>query len=367
MQNTAIRKLALIATVGLFGLLASSCGDGTAGTRTQTSGGTGQVSPVAFLYAANNAINVFSVNSDNSFGLITGSTTNIPSGTPALSIAVVNNTFVYVLDFVGSISAYSISRPSGTLTLLTGTFPTFPAGAIFASDPLNRFLFVVTNTSVITLSINTTTGALSQNPVTVPLAIPFRTTITAGVDPQGRFLFIASGTSGMISYAITSGTGALTLSPTVPFSTPVTKFVIDPQTKFLYGVDGVSSNIYGFQIALDGSLSNLTGFPIQTNGINLSIAMHPGGSFIYVAQSNDLGGFTRNATTGSLTGIIQSTSFQNLLGANQLIFDPRGQFLFASGGLLSVFAVNQTNGTVTLNTNQINAPQFFNSVLATAN
>src|SRR5262249_57033219 len=112
--------------------------------------------------------------------------------------------------------------------------------------------------------------------------------------------FISSGTAGMISFAIASGTGALTLSPSAPFPTPIRKFVIDQQTKFLYGVDGVSNNIYGLQIAVNGSLTNLTGFPIQTNGIDLSIAMHPSGGFLYIGQSNDIGGVAANTKPEAL-------------------------------------------------------------------
>jgi 6-phosphogluconolactonase (cycloisomerase 2 family) len=366
MLRMAVRKSVSLLAIVVLQIAVSSCGDGSGASRTQGTTGNGQVSPAAFLYAASTAINVFSVNTDNSFGLITGSAINIPSGTPTLSVAVVNNAFLYVLDFVGSISAYSINRPSGTLSQLSGTFPTFPAGAVFGIDPLNRFMFVVTNTSVITVNINATSGALSLNSVSVPLPIPFTAKMTAGVDPQGRFLFISSGTAGMISFAIASGNGALTLSPGAPFPTPITKFVIDPQTKFLYGVDGVSNNIYGLQIALNGTLTNLTGFPIQTTGIDLSVAMHPGGGFLYIGQSNDIGGFTRNPTTGALTGIVQNASFTNTLSADQLVFDPHRQFLFASGRLISVLAVNQTTGTVTLNANQVNGTPFFGSLLAAA-
>src|SRR5262249_7386719 len=171
MLRMAVRKSVPLFAIVLLQIAVSSCGDGSAGSRTQGTGGTGQVSPAAFLYAASTAINIFSVNTDNSFGPITGSAINIPSGTPALSVAVVNNAFLYVLDFIGNVSAYSINRPSGTLTRLTGTFPTFPAGAIFAIDPLNRFMFAVANTSVITVGINATSGALSQNSVSVPLPI----------------------------------------------------------------------------------------------------------------------------------------------------------------------------------------------------
>src|SRR2546421_9541770 len=134
-QRSIVRLFAIVA----LQMLASSCG-GLGSGRSDAGGGTsGGTTPLAFMYGASNSITGLSINSDGSFTTISGSTFVLPNGQAAVSIATVLNKFIYVIDGIGSLTGYSITRPTGALTPLTVALPQLPAGAQFTADSLSRF------------------------------------------------------------------------------------------------------------------------------------------------------------------------------------------------------------------------------------
>ena len=270
MLKTFIKRSSLLLAIVMLEILLSSCGSGTGSGRTSDGTGGTTVTPLAFMYGASNSITGLSVNSDNSFTPIANSTLTLPNGNAAISIATVLNKFVYVIDGVGSISPYSITRPSGALSPLTITLPSLPGGTQFAVHPLGRFLFAATNTSLITFSIDSSTGALTQTSTT-SLPIASTSTMGLGIDSAGNLLVVSNGNQATSLTISSSGV----LTATTPVSTPLLRFAIDSQSKFLYGVDEVSANLYGLAIGTDGSLSALTGFPIQTSAANRSVTVRP--------------------------------------------------------------------------------------------
>lgn len=357
------RSILLLFTIGIMQML-TSCGGQGGGRSIEGGGGGGGVTPVAFMYGASNSITGLSINSDNTFTSITNSTFTLPNGHAAVSIAAVSNKFVYVIDGTGTMAGYSVSRPTGALTSFTFALPTLPGGTEFTVDPFGKFMFAVTPSSVLTFTINSQTGALTQNSASVARPIAFATAVGLGVDPQGK-LFVLSNGNQIISFNIAAD-GSLTA--TTPVATSLLRFTIDSQSKFLYGVDGVSANVFGLAIGTDGSLSPLAGFPIQTIAVNRSVIVRPATAFVYVGQQNDIAGFQENATTGALTPIAQSPALTNKLNAAELAFDPANKFLFANGTVASVLTDDKLAGVLTLNPNQAsNLTPLLNAIIAGAN
>lgn len=359
-----MKRSILVLSAILIVPMLSSCG-GQGGGRTIDGGGGGGVTPVAFMYGASSSITGLSINSDNTFTTISNSTFTLPNGQAAVSIATVLNKFVYVIDGIGTMVGYSISRPTGALVPFTVALPTLPSGTQFTVDSAGRFLFAVTTSSVLTFTINSSTGALPQTPdksATLPIA--FATAMGLGADSQGKLLVISNGTQA-VSFNIAAD-GSLT--PTTPFPAQgMVRFAIDSQSKFLYGVDEVSANVFGLAIGPDGTLSSLTGFPIQTNAVNRAIVVRPGTAFVYVGEQNDIAGLQENATTGALTPIAQNPPLTNKLNAAELAFDPANKFLFANGTTASVLAGDNLTGVLTLNPNQVsNVTSLLNAIITAA-
>ena len=362
MLKTFIKRSSLLLAIVMLEILLSSCGSGTGSGRTSDGTGGTTVTPLAFMYGASNSITGLSVNSDNSFTPIANSTLTLPNGNAAISIATVLNKFVYVIDGVGSISPYSITRPSGALSPLTITLPSLPGGTQFAVHPLGRFLFAATNTSLITFSIDSSTGALTQTSTT-SLPIASTSTMGLGIDSVGNLLVVSNGNQATSLTISSSGV----LTATTPVSTPLLRFAIDSQSKFLYGVDEVSANLYGLAIGTDGSLSALTGFPIQTSAVNRSVIVRPGKALLYVGQANNIAGFQENITTGALTPIVQNPALTNQVTADSLTYDPSGKFLFANNTTASVLTDDTQTGVLTLNANRVsNLSALLNAIISAA-
>ena len=129
---------------------------------------------------------------------------------------------VYVANHaVSNISAYSINRPTGTLTQLFGSpFPTGFQAKTFVTNRTGSYLYVGYGGGISVYSIDALTGFLT--PV---LGSPFtaETVNMIAIAPSGEFLYTANGSSDSISgYRITQETGALTPLDGSPFSSTAT-------------------------------------------------------------------------------------------------------------------------------------------------
>jgi hypothetical protein len=365
-----VKRSILVVSAILILQLLSSCGGQGVGRSVDGSGGSGGVTrgngvtPVAFMYGASTSITGLSINSDNTFTTIPNSTFTLPNGQAAVSISAALNKFVYVIDGTGTMAGYSISRPTGVLAPFTFALPTLPGGTQFTVDPPGRFLFAVTTNSVLTFAINGQTGALTQSGASAALPIAFATTMGLGTDSQGKLLVMSNRTQAVSFNIAIDGS----LTPTTPVSVAgMMRFAIDSQSKFLYGVDEVSANLFGLAIGTDGTLSSLAGFPIQTNAVNRTVIVRPGTAFVYVGQQNDIAGFQEDATTGALTPIVQNPALTNKLNATELAFDPANKFLFANGTTASVLTGDTLTGVLTLNANQVsNVASLLNAIITAA-
>ncbi|HEY7615685.1 MAG TPA: beta-propeller fold lactonase family protein, partial [Terriglobales bacterium] len=129
---------------------------------------------------------------------------------------------------------------------------------------------------------------------------------------------------------------------------------------FLYVANSGSNNISAFLVcdkpsttcpSPDGTLTPVSGSPFAAGLGPASVAITPSGDFLYVAnrQSNQISGFTMNASTGALTAQSPATTST---GANPVCVavSPDEQHLYAANtgaASISGFAVTESSGLLT--------------------
>jgi 6-phosphogluconolactonase (cycloisomerase 2 family) len=107
-----------------------------------------------------------------------------------------------------------------------------------------------------------------------------------------------------------------------------------------YVINEATNQIAGFNIASGGTLTALSGSPYTLSAKPFSMAIAPGGGFLYVGTAAGIYVYTIDSTTGALTvangGSVIST---DLAGTMQM--DPSGSWLVDSGpALAEVFAIS---------------------------
>lgn len=225
--------------------------------------------------------------------------------------------------------------------------------------PAGEFLFDAAQGHVVSFSIDTSTGALTQTSVL--------TGNTGGygicTNPAGTFLYADDGAAGGIDGFSISSAGGLTAISGSPFPMPtgwapvtIDSLTADPSGKFLYVPDGASNEVAGFAIDnATGSLTPVSGSPFATGAEPAGVVVDPSGQFLYVSDSNDpLGGisaFTIDPSSGSLSPIPGSpfpTQVQG--GPDGLAVAPSGKFLYAAmpyAGAIAAFTIDDTSGALT--------------------
>jgi 6-phosphogluconolactonase (cycloisomerase 2 family) len=75
-----------------------------------------------------------------------------------------------------------------------------------------------------------------------------------------------------------------------------------------------------FSIAADGALTQIQGSPVAAAGNPCSVAVHPSGGFVYVANSGsaNVSAYSVDTTTGALTALTGSP-FAALNGADTIV------------------------------------------------
>jgi len=214
--------------------------------------------------------------------------------------------------------------------------------------------------SISVYDINSKTGALSPVP-----GSPFATgvfPISATIDPNGRFVYVANAgiptnAYSVSGYAVNEKTGALTEIPGSPFATGVqpASVTINPNGRFAYvadaGLDDGDISVYTVN-ATTGALTPVPGSPFAAGHEPTSLAVSPNGKFVYVTnnivQFSDLTGavsaFVVNASTGALTPV-SGSPFAAGMETFGMAIHPNGRFAYVANGLsndISVFSINTT-------------------------
>jgi len=82
--------------------------------------------------------------------------------------------------------------------------------------------------------------------------------------------------------------------------------VVDPTNKFLYVVNELSSNVYGFLInTTAGTLTALSPANLSTGSQPVALAMHSSGKFLYTSNNNasSISAFAVSTTSGSMSSL----------------------------------------------------------------
>jgi 6-phosphogluconolactonase len=210
---------------------------------------------------------------------------------------------------------------------------------------------------VVALSINTSTGALTQT------AAVAESNNTVGIvaTPSANFLYVSDKSNGIDGFTIGQN-GTLSEISGSPWPGPPSYFggglAMDSAGKFIYAANaaGPPGSVAGFAVnSTTGALNAMAGSPFTAGIAPFQPAVDPSGSFLYVSDSVDPQGgiyaFGINPSTGVLTPI-QGSPFPTLPDAQPegLVTDPTGKFLYASllvDSSIAAFTVDSATGALT--------------------
>jgi 6-phosphogluconolactonase (cycloisomerase 2 family) len=372
-EKSLAKKLSLLAIAPLVFLAACGGGDDNGGgappSNNQPPGG--GTSAVQNAYAIAGITEIQAYKLDNDGNLTPVGTPLATGGNPHHVNVDPAGRFVYVSNHDSPFLSGWRANADASLVPMNAAITGSPVTGTDASeneshwsvlDQTGRFLYVVAGTGASTLrayNVNQTPGDTLGIPTFIDgQSFPVGTHAhNVVISPNNQFLYVASeNPSGEVhAFSRDTATGALTPVGAVTFagfSNPAT-LVVDPNNRFLYV--GYENAIEVFSIGANGALTRIA--PPSTFETNLrgtgagphSIAMHPNGQTLYVANifSNTLSVFRVDQATGALTEI-QIPNPGTGLEPNHVMIHPNGRFLYTAdttSDQLSRFAIN-ADGTL---------------------
>ncbi len=229
---------------------------------------------------------------------------------------------VYVANFGGTVSQYSIDPASGALSPKSPATLPDPAGPQYVAVSSDGTSVYVTNQtgqfppidgSVSQFSIDPTTGALSpKTPATVPTGL-FPSVIAGAPDGSSayvvnRFGDVFPGPGTVSQYSIDTATGAL--SPDTPPTVDTGSFsptavAVTPNSKSAYVTNLQSATVAQYNIdPLTGALTPKTPATVAAGSFPGDIAVTPDGKSAYVTDGSGSGTvlqFNIDPVTGALS------------------------------------------------------------------
>jgi 6-phosphogluconolactonase len=348
-------------------------------------GGSSSTTPktIAFLYVVGQGSNnIFGFDERSDGSLSSFSTPPFAASPIPMALALhTSKNFVYVANSTSNtVSGFNLNHATGILTPVGTAVPPSIVGANPISvgvDSGGQFLFVLNQGSanISVFSIDPTRGFLTEiagSPFPAPANSQFMV-----VSPTAAFLYVAGGTSGLISAFSIAANGALSTVAGSPFpAVPATGgnvlgMAMDSKGQFLFAVDKTNNNVVSFSIQSSGALA-VPGSSFPTGGTSPAmVAVDSTGKFLYTANhgSNDVSAFT--ISSGALAAVAGSpfpTAGSGVVTPTQpsfLTVDPTNAFLYvADQGSrdIAAFSINASSGALTAVTNspflQSTAPTF---------
>jgi 6-phosphogluconolactonase (cycloisomerase 2 family) len=221
------------------------------------------------------------------------------------------------------------------------------------------------NVSAYTIDAGTppTPGTGALTPVAGSPFAAGTTPKSVGVDPFGRFAYVANGGGNVSAYTINPSTGALThVGTDIAAGTSPASVSVGPSGRFAYVAnagDGINpSTVSAYSIdAGTGSLTHV-GTDAATGISPASVTVHPTGRFAYVANSgsNDVSAYSINPSSGVLTQIDSDSvavGIQNFAAGTSpksVSVDPTGRFAYVANGdgTVSSFRIDPPSGALIL-------------------
>lgn len=386
MRSTCGRHLKLTALLVGLTLTLSGCG----GSKSSSGGNTSSSQASEFLYAEGNS-DIRSFTIDLNSGKLTqsqtiASTSNTTTGVTGI-VATSPANYLYAIDPTDNgVEAFSVGT-NGTLSVISGSPFQLPSNTLPGSLSISGLAVSPSGSNLYALNginkfITGYRGILGSGALTL-MPSPFNTgTLTRPeqgiVDPSGQYLYVSSNVinvpgsssgslSGVLGYSIDSATGNLTPLANSPFGMPSngqpTQLAFDPTGHFLYVVLTSTSSIAGFvKDPTTGELTAMVGSPFlsesSANLQTIAIAVHPSGMFLYALNVNakSLSAFTIDSTTGALSPIAGSPFSAPNAGGTAIGIDPSEKYLYVTAygtGAMSIaldsmliYSVNATTGAL---------------------
>jgi 6-phosphogluconolactonase len=270
------------------------------------------------------------------------------------SVVVACSEFSYVANAAdNTLSVYRVDATTGALLAVGTSIATGKSPDAVIGTTSRRFVYVANQggNDVSAFAVNIETGAL-----TAVSGSPF----AAGTGPQAltlyrdSFLYVANAGSNTLSaFAINATTGALTpLSPaTYATGRGPTSVAVHPLGSLLYVANnGGSNDISAFVIdGATGGLTTMAGSPFAAGATPLSLAFMASGKFLYTANPGgtnpSISGFTLDSR-GTLTPL-SGSPFPAAVSSN-IAADPFGYYLFFTTGASVVgYGIDPTTGLLT--------------------
>ncbi len=288
-----------------------------------------------------------------------------------------NQRFLYAVNEVsryegrdaGSVSAFSIDRTTGTLTLLNRVSSRGAGPCHLSIDRSGKWLFAANygggSVAAFPLHDDGTLGEASAFVQHAGASVNRARQSgphahAAVVSPDNRFVLAADlGLDRVFSYRLDPATGGLAGEPgfaaVAPGSGP-RHLAFRPDGRFAYVLNEMLSSVAAFRYdAGRGTLTELQslstlpdGFTGESSGAE--IVMHPGAKFLYASNRghDSIASFRVDAAKGTLTSIDRVSTGGRT--PRSFAIDPSGRFVVAANqesGTLVVFRIDQQTGRLT--------------------
>lgn len=265
--------------------------------------------------------------------------------------------FLYAVnEFSNNISAYTINPNTGALTPVAGSpFATPALPHWMAVSPSGNFAYAVTDNStvasLVTFSIDSRTGALTQSGTT---GLPSPSFFVPEVEPSGKFLLLAGARTGAIDvYRLDAKTGLPSSPASFPAGNVPWSNAIDPLDRFVY-LAGNSNRLIGYSFDRNtGQLAQVPGSPVQVRSLkpgpptqltNQIAVMHTSGNFLYITDpaTQTISAYRVNPGNGSVTAVSGSPFSTQGVTAFDVALDPTGRYLYVGDsrrGKIAAFSI----------------------------